>query len=302
MLRRCRRRCRHAPSLTILVALALLLGALGRVAGPVGATQATPEPEGPRDVILGTTTSTQDSGLLDVLVPVFEQQTGYQVKAISVGTGHALALGERGEADVLLVHAPESEKRWMDAGHGLDRLLVMYNDFVVLGPAGDPAGLAGATSAADVMQRIAAGGVLFVSRGDNSGTHQLELQLWRAIGLDPKDQPWYLEVGQGMGQTLTIAHDRQAYTISDRGTYLARRSALDLQILAEGYQSFLNVYHVMTVNPDKGPQINLEGARAFASFLVTPSTQALIGEFGVDRFGQPLFFPAADRTDEELGV
>ena len=294
--------------LLALMLLALVLLAVGLAPVPLAARSSdAARPSSPPsarapELILATTTSTQDSGLLDVLVPVFERQTDYRVKAISVGTGQALALGERGEADVLLVHAPESEKRWMAAGHGLDRLLVMYNDVVVLGPAGDPAGLAGATSAADVMQRIAAGGALFVSRGDNSGTHQLELQLWRAIGLDPKDQPWYLEVGQGMGQTLTIAHDRQAYTISDRGTYLARRSALDLRILAEGYPSFLNVYHVMTVNPDKGPQINLEGARAFASFLVTPSTQALIGEFGVDRFGQPLFFPAADRTDEELGV
>ncbi len=254
------------------------------------------------ELILATTTSTQDSGLLDVLVPTFEQQTGYLVKTISVGTGQALALGERGEADVLLVHAPESERRWMAAGHGVDRLLVMYNDFIVVGPPDDPAGLAGATSAVEVMQKIATSGAPFISRGDNSGTNQLELQLWRAIGLDPRGQPWYQEAGQGMGQTLTIANDKQAYTLSDRGTYLARRQGLELRISAEGYQSFLNVYHVMTVNPENGPRINAEGARAFAYFLVTPNVQALIGEFGLDRFGQPLFFPAADKTDEELGV
>lgn len=280
-------------SLFLLVPLLLAASWTG---GRVAAQPANPE------LILATTTSTQDSGLLEVLVPTFEQQSGYRVKTISVGTGQALALGERGEADVVLVHAPESEKRWMAAGHGVDRKLVMYNDFVVIGPAADPGGVAGAGTAVDVMQRIAANGVLFISRGDNSGTHQLELQLWRAIGFDPKGQPWYQEVGQGMGQTLTIANDKQAYTLTDRGTYLARRATMDLQVLAEGYQSFLNVYHVMPVNPAKGPHINAEGGRAFAEFLVQPETQAAIGSYGVDRFGQPLFFPAADKTDEELGV
>jgi tungstate transport system substrate-binding protein len=143
---------------------------------------------------------------------------------------------------------------------------------------------------------------LFISRGDNSGTHQLELQLWRAINFDPHGQPWYQEVGQGMGQTLTIANDRLAYTLTDRGTYLARGNTLDLVIQAQGYQSFLNVYHVITVNPDKGPQINLQAAQAFADFVVSPETQATIGEFGVARLGQPLFFPAATMTDEQLGV
>ena len=254
------------------------------------------------ELILATTTSTQDSGLLDVLVPMFEQQSGLRVKTISVGTGQAMALGARGEADVLLVHAPESEKQWMSEGHGQARRLVMYNDFVVIGPADDPAGVAGAASANQVMQRIAAAGAMFISRGDNSGTHQLELQLWRAINFDPRGQPWYQEVGQGMGQTLTIANDRLAYTLTDRGTYLARGSTLDLVIQAQGYQSFLNVYHVITVNPDKGPQINLQAAQAFADFVVSPETQATIGEFGVARFGQPLFFPAATMTDEQLGV
>ncbi len=281
--------------LSLFLLVPLLLAA-GWAAGRVAAQPANPE------LILATTTSTQDSGLLEVLVPTFEQQSGYRVKTISVGTGQALALGERGEADVVLVHAPESEKRWMAAGHGVDRKLVMYNDFVVIGPAADPGGVAGAGTAVDVMQRIAANGVLFISRGDNSGTHQLELQLWRAIGFDPKGQPWYQEVGQGMGQTLTIANDKQAYTLTDRGTYLARRATMDLQVLAEGYQNFLNVYHVMPVNPAKGPHINAEGGRAFAEFLVQPETQAAIGSYGVDRFGQPLFFPAADKTDEELGV
>ena len=283
-------------SVRLLLAFLLLAVGLATGAAPLAAQPGNPE------LILATTTSTQDSGLLDVLVPLFEQQTGYGVKTISVGTGQALALGERGEADVVLVHAPDSEKRWMAAGHGVDRLLVMYNDFVVIGPSADPAGVVGAARAVEVVQKIAAGGATFISRGDNSGTNQLELKLWQDGGLDPKGQPWYQEAGQGMGATLTIANEKQAYTLTDRGTYLARQATLELPILAEGYQSFLNVYHVMTVNPEKGPRINADGARAFAYFLVAPNTQALIGQFGLDRFGQPLFFPAADKTDEELGV
>jgi tungstate transport system substrate-binding protein len=254
------------------------------------------------ELILATTTSTQDSGLLDVLVPEFQRQRGYTVKTISVGTGQAMALGERGEADVVLVHAPDSEKQWMAAGHGVDRKLVMYNDYVIVGPPGDPIGLAGAASAVEAMQKIAANGGLFVSRGDNSGTNQLELKLWRDAGFDPKGTPWYQEAGQGMGQVLTIANEKEAYTITDRATYLARKSTLDLTILAEGYQTFLNVYHVMVVNPEKGGHINVEGARTFSDFLVAPSTQEMIGSFGVDKFGQALFFPAATMTDEQLGV
>ncbi|MGE3267514.1 MAG: substrate-binding domain-containing protein [Chloroflexota bacterium] len=263
---------------------------------PVAAQPAVPE------LILATTTSTQDSGLLDVLIPAFQDQTGYVVKTISVGTGQAMALGERGEADVLLVHAPDSEKKWMAAGHGIDRRVVMYNDFVIVGPPSDPIGLAGATSAVEAMQKIAANAGTFISRGDNSGTNQLELKLWKDAAFDPKGQPWYQEAGQGMGAVLTIASEKEGYTITDRGTYLARKATLDLEILAEGYKTFLNVYHVMVVNPDKGSHINVEGAQAFADFVVAPATQEMIGKFGVEKFGQPLFFPAATMTDEELGV
>src|SRR5215208_3348641 len=275
----------------VLAVLALFLAVV-----PVAAQSAR------RTDIVSTTTSTQDSGLLDVLVPTFERQTGYSVKTISVGTGQAMALGERGEADVLLVHAPDSEKTWMAAGHGIDRRLVMYNDFIVVGPPGDPISLKGASSAVEAMQTIAANGALFVSRGDNSGTDQLEKKLWKDAGFDPKGQSWYQEAGQGMGQVLTIANEKEAYTITDRGTYLARKDNLDLVILAEGYQTFLNVYHVMVVNPEKGPPINVDGARAFADFMVAPSTQEMVGTFGAARFGQPLFFPAATMTDEQLGV
>jgi tungstate transport system substrate-binding protein len=277
------------------VALALTL-ASALTFGQVAAQPSNPE------LILATTTSTQDSGLLDVLVPEFQRQTGYNVKTISVGTGQAMALGERGEADVLLVHAPDSEKKWMAAGHGVDRRLVMFNDFVIVGPANDPISLMGATSAVEALQKIAANGAIFVSRGDNSGTHQLEVKLWKDAGFDPKGQPWYQETGQGMGQVLTIANEKEAYTITDRGTYLARKATTDLVVLAEGYKSFLNVYHVMVVNLEKGGQINVEGAKAFADFVVSPETQQMVSTFGVEKFGQPLFFPAATMTDEELGV
>ena len=280
-----------------LAVVALMLA----LTGLVGVAPARAQLTNP-DLILATTTSTQDSGLLDVLVPEFQRQSGYTVKTISVGTGQAMALGERGEADVLLVHAPASEKTWMAAGHGIDRRLVMYNDFVVVGPPGDPIALQGAGSAVEAMQKLAANGALFVSRGDNSGTDQIEKKLWKDAGFDPKGQPWYQEAGQGMGQVLTIANEKEAYTITDRGTYLARKENLDLVVLAEGYPTFLNVYHVMVVNPEKGPHTNVDGARAFADFMVAPSTQEMVGTFGVARFGQPLFFPAATMTDEQLGV
>ena len=279
----------------IAVVLVVLFGAVVILA-PAAAQLSNPA------LILATTTSTQDSGLLDVLVPEFQRQTGYTVKTISVGTGQAMALGARGEADVVLVHAPDSEKAWMEAGHGVERTLVMYNDFIIVGPPSDPISLAGATSAVEAMQKIAANGALFVSRGDNSGTHQLELKLWQDAGVDPRGTPWYQEAGQGMGQVLTIANEKEAYTITDRATYLARKATVDLTVLAEGYQSFLNVYHVMVVNPEKGNHVNVEGARAFAEFLIAPSTQETVSTFGVEKFGQPLFFPAATMTDEQLGV
>ena len=280
----------------VVLALVLLIAGCALLAGPAVAQPSNPE------LILATTTSTQDSGLLDVLVPLFQQQTGYQVKTIAVGTGQSMALGERGEADVVLVHAPEAERQWMAAGHGVDRKLVMYNDFVVVGPPSDPIGLAGAPSAVEAMRKIAANGALFVSRGDSSGTHQLELKLWKDAGVDPKGTSWYQEAGQGMGAVLTIANEKEAYTIADRGTYLARTATLDLTILAEGYPAFLNVYHVLVVNPEKGHHVNVEGARAFAEFMVAPTTQTMIGTFGVERFGQPLFFPAATMTDAQLGI
>lgn len=266
----------------------------------------TPGARGERargEVILATTTSTQDSGLLDVLIPLFERQSGLRVKTISVGTGAALALGGRGEADVVLVHAPEAERAWMAQGFGTERRLVMHNDFVIVGPPGDPAGAAGERSAVVALQKIAAAQATWVSRDDNSGTDQLERALWRSAGLTPKGQAWYMTSGQGMGATLTLADQKNAYTITDRATYLARRPTLQSTIVVEGDRALLNIYHVMPVNPAAFPgvPVNLEGGQALAQFLVGAEAQSLIGDFGRERFGQPLFVPDAGRSEETLG-
>ncbi len=271
-------------------------------ASPVVSGIPTAQP-GQAQLVLATTTSTQDSGLLDVLVPAFERATGYEVKTVSVGTGQALALGARGEADVVLVHAPEAEHQWMAEGNGIERRLVMHNDFVIVGPPADPAGLRTAGSAGAALQVIAVKQAAWVSRDDNSGTDQLEKQLWKAEGLSPAGQPWYLASGQGMGATLTLADQKDAYTVTDRATYLARQGAMQSVILVEGDPRLLNIYHVMPVNPAKfpGSRINSQGAGAFADFIVNPTVQQMIGEFGKDKYGQPLFFPDAGKTEESLG-
>ncbi len=245
-----------------------------------------------RDLILATTTSTQDSGLLDVLVPLFEQQSGYTVKVVAVGTGAALRMGERGDADVLLVHAPEAEEAFMAAGHGSEREYVMYNDFIIVGPANDPAHIRGLTDAADALKRIAEAGSLWISRGDDSGTHKKEKALWRAAGFayeSISSSPWYQETGQGMGATLRIASEKGGYTLTDRGTYLHLKHTLDLDILVQGDERLYNVYHVIVVNPEKHPNVNVEGARAFADFITSPQVQDIIRAYGVDEFGEPLF-------------
>jgi tungstate transport system substrate-binding protein len=250
-------------------------------------------------VILSTTTSTQDSGLLDVLVPMFETRTGYTVKTISVGTGQALALAARGEADVTLAHAPEVEKKYVAEGKLLNRRRVMYNDFVVIGPEADPAKIRGEKRALEALKRVAAAGARFVSRGDKSGTNTLELALWKQAGVTPA-APWYIESGQGMGATLGIADDRQAYTISDRATLLAFGKRVKLQIMVEGDRSLLNIYSVMEVNPANGPRVNGAAGRAFAEFVLSPEVQAVIKTFGVEKYGQALFVPIAGKKDEDF--
>ena len=252
-----------------------------------------------RTVILSTTTSTQDSGLLDVLVPLFEKTTGYTVKTISVGTGQALALAARGEADVTLCHAPALEKKYVAEGKMQDRRLVMYNDFLLVGPEADPAKVKGDRSVVDALKKIAAAGARFVSRGDKSGTHVLEQNLWKQAGITPA-APWYIESGQGMGATLGIANDRQAYTLSDRATLLAFSKRVDLKTMVEGDKLLLNIYSVMEVNPANGPKVNVAGGQAFAAFMLAPETQAVIKTFGVDKYGQPLFVPIAGTKDEDF--
>ena len=269
-------------------------------AAPTEAPTEAAAPANP-NLILATTTSTQDSGLLDVLVPMFEEQTGYTVQTVAVGTGEALKMGEEGNADVLLVHAPSSEVTFMDGGNGQDRFLVMHNDFIIVGPAEDPAGIKG-LGPKDAFVAIYNAGAPFVSRGDDSGTHKKEVSFWTKAELDPAGQAWFFETGQGMGASLTVASEKQAYILTDRATYLANKDNLQLEILLEGNNALLNVYHVITVNPTKSDKINYEGALAFANFMVAPETQAVIGEFGIEKFGQPLFIPDAGKDPKELGL
>ncbi|MBI4570337.1 MAG: substrate-binding domain-containing protein [Chloroflexi bacterium] len=257
---------------------------------------------GGKSLILATTTSTQDSGLLDVLVPVFEDESGYNVKVVAVGTGEALGMGSRGDADVLLVHAPKSEEEFVSEGNGVNRQLVMHNDFVFAGPADDPAGIADAEDVLGALQAIADADAPFISRGDDSGTNKLELALWEELGFDPGGEGWYEESGQGMGATLQIANQRGAYTISDRGTFLSLSDTLDLDLLFEGDPKLLNIYHVMQVNPEKFDGLEEDGAAAFVAFLVSDRAQGLIGDFGVEQYGQPLFIPDAGKPEDELSV
>lgn len=248
------------------------------------------------NTILSTTTSTQDSGLLDELVPLFEEETGYSVQVIAVGSGQAIEMGTRGDADVVLVHSPGAEREFVASGSGIERTLVMHNDFILVGPESDPADALGQETLDDVLRAIAQTGSPFVSRGDDSGTHALERSLWEGVVIDPTGESWYEETGQGMGATLQVASQRRAYTITDRATYLAQRDNLDLEILYQGEQKLLNYYHVILVNPDVH-DVNALGARAFAEFLVRPDIQARIGQFGVEEYGEPLFFPDAGKPD-----
>jgi tungstate transport system substrate-binding protein len=255
---------------------------------------------GSKSIILSTTTSTQDSGLLDVLVPLFEKQTGYGVKTISVGTGQALVLAEKGDADVTLVHAPSLEKKYVSEGKLLNRRLVMYNDFVIIGPKDDPAQIKSAKTALAALKLIQQSKARFVSRGDNSGTHNLEKSLWKQAGIEPKGD-WYIESGQGMGASLGIANERNAYILTDRGTYLALGKRVTLPILIEGDKVLLNIYSVIEVNPANSPRVNAVGGKAFADFMVSPQAQGQIKNFGVEKYGQPLFVPAAGKREEDLG-
>ncbi|MCL6430657.1 MAG: substrate-binding domain-containing protein [Anaerolineae bacterium] len=272
-----------------LAAVALLLGGLAMASR----YDRGPGDRPPARLILATTTSTYDSGLLNYLLPEFEQRYGCAVDVVAVGSGQAIKLGEDGNCDVLLVHDPEAERRFVAEGHGVNRLDVMYNDFVLVGPASDPAGVRGLTDAVAAFQRIAALGATFVSRGDESGTHAKERAVWQRAGFTPGGT-WYLSVGQGMGAVLTMASERQAYALADRGTYLAMRANLELEVLVEGDPILRNPYGVIAVNPAKHPRVNAELARRFQEWLTSIETQERIAGFGQEAYGRPLFIPDSE--------
>ncbi len=299
------RNCKAHRLITILAMLVLGFSLLAGCSTEAPTEEATgptgSEPtEEPGELILVTTTSTYDSGLLDVLIPIFEGETGYTVKPIPVGTGAALAMAERGEADVVLVHAPPAERELVEKGAIINRQLVMHNDFVFVGPTGDPAGIRdGVSSATEVLAHLHDTETLFISRGDDSGTHKKEKALWTSLGVQPTGT-WYQETGEGMGHTLGVASEKQGYTFTDRGTFLALKPNLALEVVFEGDPVLLNIYHVAQVNPDKHPEVEAAGAEAFVEFMLRADIQELIGSFGVDEFGEPLFAPDGGKTEDEL--
>lgn len=283
-------RCSMVLVTLIIVAIIVALGTATVFAAPKQ-----------KNIILATTTSTQDSGLLDVLIPMFEKETGYFVKTIAVGSGQAMAMGQKGEADVMLVHSPDAEKKFIEQGYGINRRLIMHNDFIIVGPGTDPAKIKGVKSSTEALKVIAKVNALFLSRGDNSGTHAKEKTLWKKAGINPGGQKWYQETGLGMGQTLNVAAEKKGYILADRGTYLALKKNLGLDILVEGDAALLNIYHIMEVSVTKWPKVNADGAKAFADFMVSKKTQDIIKTFGVDKFGSPLFFPDAGKKMQDLG-
>lgn len=267
--------------------LLLAFTALAFAGGQQESTESAPVPENPR-IKLATTTSTENSGLLDELLPVFEDQSGYRVDVIAVGTGKAIAHGEAGDVDLIMVHARSREDAFVDAGYGVNRRDLMHNDFVILGPAEDPAGIKGGTGAAEALARIAEAEADFVSRGDDSGTHTKERSLWAAAEVEPAGK-WYKEAGQGMGAVLTMTNDMGGYTMADRGTYLAMMDTLALEVLVEGDPALYNPYGVIAVNPQRHPHVNNQGAMAFIDFLTGETGQSIIR--GYRRNGEVLFFP-----------
>lgn len=280
--------------------LVLLLGLLTIFMMTVLAGCAQEEAPGPADngqavvkeLKLATTTSTEDSGLLDYILPEFTKDTGYEVQVISVGTGQAIEMGEAGDVDVILVHSRAAEDQFVEEGYGVDRRDVMYNDFLIIGPAEDPAGIKGEADVVKAFTTIQEKQAPFVSRGDNSGTDKKEKGIWSKAGITPEGD-WYIEVGQGMGDTFRMADEKRAYTLIDRATYLNLKDNYQLEPMVEGSPELLNPYGVIPVNPEKHPHVDFEGATAFAEWLTSEKGQQMIGEFGVAEFGQQLFVPDA---------
>jgi tungstate transport system substrate-binding protein len=304
--------------LTLIVALTTVLSACApavstpeQPAAPTVAAEPTKAPEpttapaastDPKKLILATTTSTADSGLLDNILPDFEKKFGSKVDVIAVGTGQALEIGAKGDADVLLVHSRKGEDQFVKDGNAKQRYDVMYNDFIIVGPKEDPAKIKGMAAGKDAFKAIMDGDHTFVSRGDKSGTNTKELSIWSSMQVTPtKDMPWYNSIGQGMGDTLLFANEKQGYTLSDRGTYLSMKDKLPaLEVLIGGAnlaenkdKSLLNPYGVLPVNPEKHPAINATLAQEFVDWILSPEVQKMIGEYGVDKFGQPLFYASA---------
>lgn len=284
---------RHRIFILVAVLAMLVLGACKPVANTGPAAPAATS--GEKSMIMATTTSTQDSGLLDYLLPMYTQETGVKVDVVAVGSGQAMKLGQDCNADVLLVHSPAAEKKFMDDKLGSRRDDVMYNDFIIVGPAADPDGIKGSASAVDAFKKLAAGTTPFISRGDNSGTNAKELAIWKSAGIEPKGD-WYVAAGQGMGAVLNMANEQQAYTLSDRATYLARNKDgkdAKLAILVEGDKALFNPYGVIVVNPEKCPKTKADLASQFADWITSVPTQEKIEAFGKDKFGQSLFTPSS---------
>ncbi|HET7087138.1 MAG TPA: substrate-binding domain-containing protein [Anaerolineae bacterium] len=292
--------CKHIALLPILV---LMLAACASAAQPAPASN--PAPPGETKVLrLATTTSTDDSGLLDAILPDFEARCGCRVDVVAVGTGQALEIGAKGDADVVLVHSRKAEDKFVTEGHARERFDVMYNDFIVVGPRDDPAQIAGLAAAKDAFEAIMNSQALFASRGDKSGTHSKELSIWSSLNITPTaEMLWYKSLGQGMGETLVFANEQRAYALADRGTYLSMSDGLpNLAVLVGGAnlsenkdEALLNPYGVMAVNPDLHPGVRFDLAMQFIDWLTSPETQAKIGSYGADKYGQPLFYPNAGR-------
>lgn len=259
----------------------------------ITATTSCKKTEGNKNIILATTTSTRDSGLLDYILSKFEEKYGYKVDVVAVGTGQALKLGMDGNADILLVHSKEDEEKFVRDGHGLKRFDVMYNDFVILGPKEDMANVKEEKDAAGALKKIADNKANFISRGDDSGTNKLEKKLWKINNINPSGE-WYISIGKGMSETLLMANEKKAYTISDRATYLAMKDKLELKVLLENKNDLINQYGVIAVNPNKNSKINSKGAQDFIDWILSKETQNLIGEYGKEKYGQSLFIPNAN--------
>jgi len=247
-----------------------------------------------KSIVVASTTSTQDSGLFGHILPLFEKKTGIAVKVVALGTGQALDTARRGGADVVFIHAKSAEEKFLSEGHGVKRYPVMYNDFVLVGPKSDPAGIKGSNDITAALKEIMAKNVSFISRGDRSGTHSAELNLWKAAGIDIDKEkgPWYKEIGQGMGASLNNATASEAYVLSDRGTWLSFRNKGDLMIEVEGDRRLFNQYAVMLVNPAKHPNVHEEAGQAFIDWLISPEGQKAIADYKIN--GDQLFYPNAD--------